>query len=146
MQAALGHQGKQAQGFQGDSLAAGVGAGDHQGVEAPAQGQIIAHGSLGVQQGVAGPSQLDAAAQRRFHGPHGGGQLGPGENAVQGHQGLVVVLDVRLEPGAVGGQLRQDALNLLLLLGLELPQLVVGVHHPHGLNEKRPSRTGHVMD
>ena len=146
VQPTLGHQGEQAQGFQGDGLAAGVGAGDDQGIERSAQGQVVAHGGLGVQQGVARPFQLNAAAQHRFHGPHGGGQLGPGENAVQGHQSLVVVLNVRQMPGAVGGQLGQDPLDLLLLLGLELPQLVVGVYHPHGLDEEGAAGAGHVVN
>ena len=49
VQAALGHKGEQAQGLEGDGLAAGVGAGDHQSVEVFPQIQVVAHGGLGVQ-------------------------------------------------------------------------------------------------
>ena len=93
-----------------------------------------------------GLSQLDIVPQGGLHGPHSGGQLAPGEDGVQGHQQLVVLGDVVLETGTVGGQLRQDTLNLLLLPGLELPQLVVGVDHAHRLDEEGAPGARHVMD
>ena len=146
MQAALSHKSQQAQRFQGDGLAAGVGAGDDQRVKVPAQRQIVAHGGLLVQQRVPGPAQLDVVSQHRLHGPHPGGQAAPGKNGVQCHQQLVILLDAVLKPGAVGGQLRQNALDLLFLPGLKLPQLVVGIHHAHGLDEEGAAGAGHVVD
>ena len=146
MQAALCHERKQTQCLEGDGLSASVGAGNDQRVEPASQDQVVAHGGFGVQQGMAGPAQLNVIAQHRLHGPHGGRQLSPGKDTVQGHQRLVIVLNALLEPGAVGGQLRQNALDLLLLFGLELSQLVVGVHHPHRFNKESAAGAGHVVD
>ena len=61
MQAALGHEGEQADGLDGHRLAAGVGAGDHQGVEVLTQHQVVGHRPVRVQQGVAGFPQVQAA-------------------------------------------------------------------------------------
>ena len=52
MEAALGHEGDKAHGFQRNRLAAGVGAGDDKGVEALPQLQIVGDSLLLVQQGV----------------------------------------------------------------------------------------------
>ena len=79
-------------------------------------------------------------------GPHPVGQLGPGEDHIQKDEQIVVLSDIVLELCALGGQLRKDALNLLLLPGLELLEFVVGLHHPHGLNEEGGARGGHVVD
>ena len=146
MQAALGHEGEQTDGFQGHGLTAGVGAGDDQCIKITAQIQIVADSGLGVQQRMAGLTQLDEVTQRRLHSPHFGGQLGPGEDAVQSDEGAVIFFDAPLEVGAVGGQLRQNALDLLLLLELQLLQLVVGVDHAHRLNEEGAAGAGHIVD
>ena len=95
---------------------------------------------------MAGPFQLDIVPQHRLHAPHFGRQLGPGEDTVQGDEGAVVVLDALLEAGAVGGQLRQDALDLLLLLQFQLLQLIVGVDHAHRLDEEGAAGAGHIVD
>ena len=146
MEAALGHEGQETQGLQGHRLTAGVGTGDDQGVKVFPQIQVVAHGGLGVQQGVAGFFQLDVVPQHRLHAPHVGGQLGPGEDDVQGNEGAVVVLDALPEPGTVGRQLRQNALDLLLLLHLQLSQFIVGVDHSHWLDEEGTAGAGHVVD
>ena len=57
VQAALGHQGDETDGLQGHRLAAGVGAGDDQGVEPLPQLQVVGHGLLLVDEGVPGPAQ-----------------------------------------------------------------------------------------
>ena len=80
------------------------------------------------------------------HGVHPVAQLAPGEDHVQVHQGVVVPLDVLPVGRRLGGELRQDPLDLLLLLGLELNELIVGLHHPHGLHEQRGAGGGDVVD
>ena len=70
------------------------------------------------------------------------GESGPGKDAVEEHQQVVILGNVL----PVGGALPQDAFDFLLLPGLELPELIVGLDHAHGLNEKGPAGAGHVMD
>ena len=45
-----------------------------------------------------------------------------------------------------GGQLPQNPLNLLFLLGLQLLELIVGLHHPHGFHKEGGPAGGHVVD
>ena len=56
VQAALGHQAQQSDGFQGHGFAAGVGAGDDQGVELLTQLHGDRHRLGLIQQGVPGPA------------------------------------------------------------------------------------------
>ena len=148
MEAALGHEGQEAQGFQGHGLAAGVGPRDDQGVKGLPQFQVNGHRRLGVQQGMPGLPEMDGRVppDLRPHAVHLVAELSPGENQVQVDQGVVVPLDVLPVGGGLGGELRQDALDLLLLLGLQLHVLVVGLDHPHGLHEDRGPGGGDVMD
>ena len=148
VEAALGHQRQQAQGLEGHGLAAGVGTGDDQGVKGVPQLDVDGHRRLGVQQGVTGLAQMDGPvpADLRPHGVHLVAQLAPGEDQVQVDQGVVVPLDVLPVGGSLGGELRQDAVDLLLLLGLQLNILVVGLDHPHRLHEQRRSGGGDVVD
>ena len=146
MQAALGHEGEQADGLDGHRLSAGIGAGDYQGVEVLPQHQVVGHRPVRIQQGVAGLPQVQAALHDSGGaGPHPVGQLGPGEDHIQKDEQIVVLSDIVLELCALGGQLRKDALNLLLLPGLELLEFVVGLHHPHGLYEEGGPGGGHVV-
>ena len=46
---------------------------------------------------------------------------------------------------ALAGQHPQDPVDLLLLPRLQLPQLVVGLHHAHGLHEQRGAGGGDVV-
>ena len=148
VEAALGHQRQQPQGFEGHGLAAGVGAGDHQGVKGIPQLDVDGHRRLGVQQGVPGLPQVDGPvpADLRPDGVHLVAQLAPGEDQIQVHQGVIVPLDVLPVGGGLGGELRQDPVDLLLLLGLELDILVVGLDHPHGLHKQRGAGGGDVVD
>ena len=148
LQAALGHEAEEPQGLQRHRLAAGVGAGDDQGIEGLPQLDVDGHGPDRIQQGMPGPPQVHAAVLPDL-GPdalHPVGELGPGEDAVQQHQGVVVPADVVLVGGGVGGELGQDPLDLLLLLALQLDELVVGLDHPHGLHEDRGPGGGDVVD
>ena len=57
VQAALGHEGQQTEGLEGDGLTAGVGAGDDQGIEGLPQAEIDGlPPSWGSQQGVPRPA------------------------------------------------------------------------------------------
>ena len=108
MQAALGHQSQQAQSFQGNRLAAGVGAGDDQGIKSAPQFDIDGHRRFFVQQRMAGLPQADQAVSPHL-GPdsvHFVAQFAPGKDQVQLHQGVVVPLDVPPVGGGIGRQLR----------------------------------------
>ena len=148
MQAALGHEGQQAQGLEADGLAAGVGASDDQGVKLLPQLDGDGHRLAGVQQGVPGVAEADAAVSPdlRPGGVHLIAQLPPGEDEVQPHQHVVVRQDVVVAPRRLGGQGPEDALDLLLLLGLQLLELVVGLDHPHGLHKDGGPAGADVVD
>ena len=148
LQPALGHEAEEPQRLQRHRLAAGIGAGDDQGVKGLPQLDVDGHGPGRVQQGMPRPPQVHAAVlpDLRPDALHPVGELGPGEDAVQQHQSVIVPADVVLVGGGVGGELGQDPLDLLLLLALQLDELVVGLHHPHGLHEDRGPGGGDVVD
>ena len=147
VQTALGHDRQQSQRLEAHGLAAGIGAGDDQGIKRVAQLDVDGHGLFGVQQRVPGTPQMDAAvpAQGRTGGVHFIAQLAPGKDQIQMHHGVVVPLDILPVGRRLGGELRQDPLDLLFLLGLELDELVVGLHHAHGLHEHRGAGGGDIM-
>ena len=148
VEAALGHEGQQPQGLQAHRLTAGVGAGDDQGVELPAQLDVDGHRLGAVQQGVPCVAEGDRPVppDLRPAAVHFVAQLPPGEDQVQPHQQLVVLQDVLVVGGGLGGQGAQNALDLLLLLGLQLLQLVVGLDHPHGFHEEGGAAGADVVD
>ena len=94
------------------------------------------------------PAQEDAAvpADLRPVGVHLVAQLAPGEDHVQMDQGVIVPENVLLVGRRLGGEFRQDPLDLLFLLGLQLLELVVGLNHAHGLHEKGGAGGGDVVD
>ena len=108
VQAALGHQGQQTQCFQRNSLTAGVGAGDDQGIKSAPQFDVDGHRRFFVQQRMAGLPQADQAVSPHLgpDGVHFVAQFAPGKDQVQLHQGVVVPLDVPPVGGGIGGQLR----------------------------------------
>ena len=80
----LSHQGEQTDGFQGNRLAAGVGAGDHQGVKLLTQAQVVGHRFLWVQQGVARAMEVEELiGQSRLTAVHLHGQVRPCKDGVQ---------------------------------------------------------------
>ena len=139
VQAALGHQAQQPQGFQRHGLAAGIGAGDDQRVIRAAQRHRHRHRLGRIQQGMPCPLQVDAAPLPHQRTPrvHGIAQLCPGENGVQLHQQVVVVQDVLPLRRALAGQYTQHPVDLLFLTGLQFLQFIIGLHHAHGLHEQR---------
>ena len=147
MQAALGHQGNKTDGFQGDRLTAGVGAGDHQSIEGVPQLQIVSHRLFLVQQRVPCLTQAQILVRQfGLRALHLQGKLSPCKDTIQPHQQLVVLQNVLLVGRALSGQLGQNALDLLLLLGQQLPQLIVGLHHAHRLNEEGGAGGRHIVD
>ena len=147
VQPALGHQTQKPDGFQRHRLAAGVGPGDDQRVEGRPQRHGDGHSLGRVQQRMPRPAQVDAALFPHLRPPrvHGVAQLRPGEDGIQLHQQVVVVQDVLPLGGALAGQNAEDAVDLLLLPGLQFLQFVVGLHHAHRLDEQRRAGGGDVM-
>ena len=92
VQAALGHQGEQTDGFQGDGFAAGVGAGDDHGIKIRAQADGNGNHGFGVNERVTSLAQLHPAllVHDRFPSPHLIAELGFGEDHIQLHQQLIV--------------------------------------------------------
>ena len=147
MQAALGHCDQQSGGLQRHRLAAGVGPGDHQGVELLAQANVNGHRLLLIQQRMPGPAEPEGAValQPGRHTIQPVGQLAPGKDFIQSHQIVVVLEDGLPHSGALGRQGAENALDLLLLLRQQLPQLVVGLHRPHGFDEVGGAGGGHIV-
>ena len=146
METALVHRGEQADGLQGDRLAAGIGAGDDQGVEVLPQLHVDRHGLCLIQQRVPGAAQDDALPLHgRLLAVQLVGELGLGKNQIQPHQQQEIRVDLLPVLGAVGGELGQDALDLQLLPGAEFPKLVIGLDSAHGLHEERHARGGHIV-
>ena len=114
----------------------------------PTQLDVDGDRRLGVQQGMASLAQPDGSVppDLRPHSIHFIAQLAPGENQIQMHQGIIIPLDILPMGRRLGGELRQNPLDLLLLLGLQLNILVVGLNHTHGLHKQRRTRGGDVMD
>ena len=122
LQPGLGHQGEQAAGLQGDGLAPGIGAGDHQLAHRSAQPQVDGHHLVPVDEGVPGGDQMDAPlpVQLGGHRLHVPPQLGLGKDEIQlGQQEDVVPEPVPVR-GHPPGQVQQNPLDLLLLLGRPL--------------------------
>ena len=148
VETALGHQRQQAKGLEGDGLAAGIGASDDQCIKGVSQLDVNGHRLLRVQQRMAGLAEVDGAVppDLRPDGVHFIGELAPGKDQVQVHQGVIVPLNVLPVGRHIGGQLRQDALDLLLFLGLQLNIFVVGLNDADRLDEQRGAGGGNVVD
>ncbi len=146
MQAALVHRGKQADRLERHGLAAGIGSGDNEGVKAVAQLHVDGHGLGLVQQRMPRAAQQDALLlHRRRLAVELVAELGLGEDQVQPGQQLEVRVDVLPVLGAVGGELGEDPLDLELLLGRQLAQLVVGLDRRHRLDEQGLASGGDVV-
>ena len=62
------------------------------------------------------------------------------------HQNIVVIENVHHLGGALAGEDPQDPVNFLFLPGLQLLQLVVGLHYAHRLHKQRRAGGGNVVD
>ena len=102
MQAASSHERQQTEGFERNRLAAGVRAGDDEGVVIIADGDVDRHGLVLIEQRMARAKQLAAAAvlnKHRCTGIHVERQLGTRKDEVQRGQRIVVLLDGALVHG-----------------------------------------------
>ena len=147
VQAALGHQRQKADGLEGDGLAAGVGAGDHEGPEPVADPEIEGHHALPVDQGMAGPhkAHLPVRADLGAHCLHVFGKGGFGEDEIQFGEDLQIAEDLGRVPGHLPGQGKEDPLDLGLFLGLPALDLVAKLHDGHGLDIQRGTGRALIM-
>ena len=148
VQAAFRHQGQKAQCFQRDGLAAGIRAGDDEGVKIRSQTHSDGHDRFLVDQRVARAHQLDGRilADFRRHAVDAQGVLCLGKDHIQRDEHLIAVADALTEGRSLCGKLSQDPLDLLFLPDEQLAQGVVGIDRRHRLNEKRAARGGNVVD
>ena len=146
--AALGHGAEQTGRLEGDGLAAGVGAGNDEGIVVAAQGDVHRHAPGRVDQGVAGPHQREGAvvADRGLEGLHLQGHPGLGQQDVDLQHGLVAELELRLDGGHLAGEGGQDPLDLLRLLGAVLQNAGVGLDDGLRLDEDGGAGGGDVVD
>ena len=148
METALRHKGQQADGFQSDGLAAGVGSGDDEGVKIRPQTDGDGHDALALNERMPRPLQLrcSVGADLRLHAVHPQGKPGLGEDHIQRRQHLHAQVDALSEGCGLGGKLRQNPFDLLAFLDQQLPQGVVGVDRRHRLNKEGAAGGGHIMD
>ena len=78
-------------------------------------------------------------------GAHGVRQIRLGENQAELRQIVVAADDGIREVARVGGQLKEDALNFLLLLVFQQLDVVIRLHHAHRLNKHRLAAGGGVV-
>ena len=148
MQAALGHQGQQTDGLQGDSLTTGVWAGDDHGVEILAQMDGNRHNHLGIDQRMPCFPQIHPAlsVHNGRPGPHPVGKLCLGENHIQLHQHPEIQVDGLPISSRFAGKLRKDSLNFFLFLQFQFPQRIIRVDRGHRLHKIGGTGGGNVVD
>ena len=148
VQPALGHKRQQAQGFQGNRLAAGIRTGNHQGIKGVAQLQVNRHRLFRVQQGVSGPAQTGTAVppDLRPHAVHFIAQFSPCENQVQMDQRVIVPLNIFPVGRRIRRQLRQNPFNFFLLLRFQLNVFVIRLNNAHRFHKKRRARGGNIVN
>ena len=148
VQSALRHQAEETERFETDGLAAGVGACDDEGIEAAAHLNVDGHGLGGIEQRMAGAAEGNAAVRADLgpRGVHLVAQLAAGKDEVEVDENVIVPQDRLGKACRLGGEGEEDALDLLLLLGLQLLELVVRLHDAHRLNKERRAGGGNVVD
>ena len=139
VQSALRHQAEEAERFETDGLAAGVGACDDEGIEAAAHLNGDGHGLGGIEQRMAGAAEGNAAVRADLGpcGVHLVAQLAAGKDEVEVDENIVIPENRLGEARSLGGEGKEDALDLFFLLGLQLLELVVRLHDAHRLNKER---------
>ena len=108
MQTALRHKRQKPQCFQADGFSDGIRTGNDERVKIFANGNVNRDRRFGVQKGVTGLAQMDAAVppQCGSYRVHTIGQLPPRENTVQTDQQIVIVLNIFPMRGGVRRQFR----------------------------------------
>ena len=124
-----------------NGLAAGIGACDYKRIEILAQLKAYGDGLILWQQRMARTAQhRSPLSQLRLYPVELIRKLRLGKNNVELDEKIVVGSNVVGVLGAVGGKLRQYALDFRFLLCRQLTQLVIRLHSGHRLDEKRRSR------
>ena len=147
MKAALGHQRQQADGFQGNRLAAGIGAGDNHGIEIRADPQGDRYDLALVDQRMAGVTQFHSPflVHQRRPGSHPEGKLRLSEDHIQADQDPYIVTDTLTMGCCFRGKLRQDPLDLLFLFQFQFPQGVIGIHCGHRFHKISRAGGRHIV-
>ena len=146
-QTAHRHQREQSQRFEGDGFAARIGSRDDEGVKIRAEADVDGHHPVLGNQRMPRLLQTDDApvVDDGLGGAHGVRQIRLGENKTELRQIVVAADDGIREVARVGGQLKEDALDLLLLLVSEHADVVVRLHDAHRLDEHRLTARGGVV-
>ena len=153
-QAAHRHQREQAERFEGDGLAAGVGTRDDKGVKFSAEVDVDRHHLVLGDQRMPRLLEVDDAAviDNRHGRAHGIGEVGLGKDEVELREALIAADDRVRKVTGVGGQFEENALDLFLLLVFEHANIIVRLHHAHRLDKDRLTagggvvyQTGHVV-
>ena len=147
VQAGSRHEMQKPQRFERDGLAARVGACDNHGINASAQVDVDGNHLAFVDEGMARAQQLhlSSLADFRLHRIHGVGQTRLGKNKVDAHDEVIVEGDLLALRRNECRELEQDALDLVRLLCMQHLELVVGLHHRHGLHKTGRARARHVV-
>jgi len=147
-EAVLGHRVEKARGFERNGLAAGVRAGDDEGVVLAAQLDVHRHDLFLVDERVAGLVQLEV--HRVADGGHKGvllhSQPGLCQQQVDFEHRVIAVGELRLQRADLRRERGQDAGDLLLLLRTQLHDAGVGLDDGGRLYKDRCAGGRDVMD
>ena len=142
---ALVHGREQTDGFETDCLSSRIGAGDDQRVKSTPQFHIDGDGRVTVQQGMTCPAKDNLVSRCSRTAAQCVGELCFGKNHIQPNQQIPVRLHICPVGSTLCGQLRKNPLHLQLLLCRQLPQLIVCLDSPHGLDKQGCAGGGDVM-
>ena len=121
LQAAFGHQRKQADGLEGNGFAAGVGTGNDEGGEFIAKPQVGGHDLFGINQRMTAADDFDEATRVHFGQAcaHGAGQHSLGKGEIQmGEQADIEQNALGMRADTIGQRL-QNTGNFQLFLGAQ---------------------------
>ena len=148
MQARLCHQGKQSHGFEGNGLTARIGTCDDKSIIISTDFDVGGNDFFGVDQGVSCAAQFHRLVARntRLDRAHTQRKLSAGKEKRQLGQVKIIETQGLGCRADVGRKRIQNALDLVLLLGVEHAEFVVGIHHRHGLDEDGRTRGRGIVD
>ena len=134
------HELQQADRLERHRLAAGVRSGDDDHVRVlPAEGNIDGDDLLLVDQRVARLAERDIVLliHHRPNRIHVERETRPGKDEVECRHILLIVFEFGQMLVGLGGEIRENALDLLLLLHLQFPEGIVELYDRRGLDEQR---------
>ena len=138
VQAALRHKAEKPDRLERNGLAAGVRAGDDERVVILAELHINRNGLVLIEQRVTRPAQPDAAFRElRRAGVELEAELRAREYDIEPHERRKIGVDVLAVRGALGAELRENALDLRFFLRFQLADLVIRLDRRHRLDKER---------